>query len=293
MKNNKIVKKIKYFSKKSWNKFTFWFSEKEHPRSVLNKKVFFYDLLTFIGLVLIFLIVNSNVEQLNKIVLLIIYFGSALRLVLLYFILRKIWQLAINLQYFFRGLNHGTKSLFAIAIVLLLFYAYQNQNDVVNSITNAYEKVEFQKLNPINMNLNLSSIKLDDIKKNNILGSCPQIDVKMNENRYLGFNIKGISYDGWTIKGDATCRKGTKEGENLNRYYCGGYTFFMGLGDVNAYVEKTIISNNGNIGKTYKYVIWNIYDENKNFVETRCIGNPDEFDKKQAEAFYNEMLKWN
>jgi len=72
----------------------------------------------------------------------------------------------------------------------------------------------------------------------------------------------------------------------------GGYSSFFGIGSVNAYVEKTIISKEGEIGKTYKYVIWNIYDENKNFVETRCLGDPDEFDRKQAEAFYNEMLKW-
>jgi hypothetical protein len=67
----------------------------------------------------------------------------------------------------------------------------------------------------------------------------------------------------------------------------------FGIGDVNAYVEKTEITNEGEIGKTYKYVIWNIYDEDKNFVETRCISDPDEFEKKQAEAFYNEMLKWS
>jgi len=59
----------------------------------------------------------------------------------------------------------------------------------------------------------------------------------------------------WTIKGSATCRKGTKEGENLNKYYCGGYTSFFGIGDVNAHVEKTIITEGGDIGKTYKYVI--------------------------------------
>ena len=105
-------------------------------------------------------------------------------------------------------------------------------------------------------------------------------------------NIASQTYDGWTIKGSTTCRKGTKEGENLNKYYCGGYTSFFGIGDVNAHVEKTIITEEGDIGKTYKYVIWNIYDENRNFVETRYIGKPDEFDKKQAEAFYNEMLKW-
>jgi hypothetical protein len=105
--------------------------------------------------------------------------------------------------------------------------------------------------------------------------------------------IKGQSYEGWKIKGDASCRKGNKEGENQNNYYCGGYTSIMGIGSVNAYVEKTDIDEKGNIGKTHKYVIWNIYDKDRRFEETRCIGNPDEFDEQQAEAFYKEMQKWN
>jgi hypothetical protein len=113
------------------------------------------------------------------------------------------------------------------------------------------------------------------------------------ENSYFGLSIQGKSHDGWTVKGDATCRKGTKEGENLNQYYCGGYKFGMLGGTVNAYIVKTIITEEGDIGKTHKYVIWNIYDENKIFVETRCIGDPDEFEQKQYEAFEREMLKWN
>lgn len=290
MSDNEILNKVKGFSKRRWNKFTFWFTGKEHPRSILNKNVFFHDLLKIVGLILVFLIVYSNVDKLNQIVLIFIKIGSLLQLVLLFFILRKAWHLTINLKYAFRGLNHGTKAIIAIAIVLLLFIAFQNQEKVVDSVVESYEKAEFQKFNPINANLNLSSINLKGVTKQ--LNTCPQINVPIKETSWGELNIAGQSYDGWTIKGSATCRKGTKEGENLNKYYCGGYTSFFGIGDVNAYVEKIIISKEGEIGKTYKYVIWSIYDEDKNFVETRCIGDPDEFDKKQAEAFYNEMLKW-
>ena len=128
--------------------------------------------------------------------------------------------------------------------------------------------------------------------------SCPQINVSIEGEYtdvpiYTGLTISGKTYDGWTVKGIASCRKGTKEGENLNKYYCGGYNNVMGIGSVNAYVEKTTISEEGDIGKTEKYVIWNIYDENKNFIETRCLGNPDEFEEKQAKTFYNELLKWD
>lgn len=50
-----------------------------------------------------------------------------------------------------------------IAVILLLFIAFQNQEKVVNSVVESYEKAEFQKFNPINTNLNLSSINLKGI----------------------------------------------------------------------------------------------------------------------------------
>ena len=292
MKENKILEKTKKFAKRKWDNFTDWFTEKEHPRSRLNKNVFFHDALKLIGLILVFLIVYSNLDKINQIILIFIKLGSVLQLVLLFFILRKAWHLTINLKYTFRGLNHGTKAIIAIVIVLLLFMVFLNQDKVVGSITQTYQEANFSKLNPIQVSGNFSFSKLPKS-----VNTCPQINVPINFYGYDSYdgtvgNIRGKSYEGWTIKGQATCRKGSKEGENLNKYYCGGYTYFFGIGDVNAHVEKTIISSTGDIGKTYKYVIWNIYDENGNFLETKCLGNPDDFEQKQAEKLYNEMLKW-
>ena len=122
---------------------------------------------------------------------------------------------------------------------------------------------------------------------------CPQIKVQMDERTSPEPTIAGKTYDGWVVKGLAHCRRGEQEGENLNYYYCGGIMMTFGFKTVDAYAEKTIISETGLIGKTTKHIIWNIYDENKNFVETKCLGNPDEFEKKQAEALEKEMLKWN
>jgi len=121
---------------------------------------------------------------------------------------------------------------------------------------------------------------------------CPQFNVSMIQTPY-DITLRDQTYDGWVIHGEATCKKGNHEGENLNYYYCGGYNYVMGIGKVNAYISKTPVSNDGQIGKTVKYVILNVYDEKKQFIETRCLGDPDEFDKKQAEAFEREMMKWN
>ncbi len=156
MKENKTSEKIKHFAKKKWDNFTDWFIDKEHPHSRLNKNVFFHDSLKLIGLILVFLIIYSNVDKINQIVLIFIKLGSLLQLVLLFFILRKAWHLTINLKYAFRGLNHGTKAIIAIVIVLLLFMAFLNQDKVVDSITQTYQEANFSKINPLQVSGNFS-----------------------------------------------------------------------------------------------------------------------------------------
>ena len=148
MKENKTSEKIKHFAKKKWDNFTDWFTDKEHPHSKLNKNVFFHDSLKIIGLILVFLIIYSNIDKINQIVLIFIKLGSLLQLILLFFILRKAWHLIVNLKYAFRGLNHGTKAIISIAIVLLLFFAFVNQDKVVGSFVQTYEETDFNKLNP-------------------------------------------------------------------------------------------------------------------------------------------------
>ncbi len=277
--------------------FREWFFEKNHPNSRLNKTVFIHDLLKFIGLILVFLIIYNNLDKLNSINIWIIRLGSVILIVFSYLVIRKGWHLGLNLKYWFRGFNNGTKIIIGMIIVLILLIAFLNQDKVISDITNAYNEIRFSSFTPVNLDsLNISIFNVAGLSKS--LNTCPQINVPINFYSYGGFNgeigsISGKSFDGWTIHGQATCRKGTKEGENLNKYYCGGYSYLIGIGSVNAYVEKTIISKDGSIGKTYKHVIWNIYDENRNFIETKCLGDPDEFDKKQAEAFINELRSWS
>lgn len=281
-----------YFQEK-WEEFRSWFTEKEHPHSKLNKSVFLHDLLKLTGLVLLFLIVYNNVYQLNNISLWIIKLGGVLELVLAYFIIIKIYHLGLNLNYLLRGLNNGIKLILVILVILLIFWAYQNQTAVISKTTNTYDTVNWKSFSPASFNL--SALGVSDLAKS--LNTCPQINVSISlygSTHYDGTigNIGGKNYDGWTVKGIASCKKGSKESENLNKYYCGGYNSDIFGSSVNAYVEKTVISSNGDIGKTYKYIIWNIYDEKKRFVETRCLGDPDKFEEKQAQDFYNELLKW-
>jgi hypothetical protein len=145
--------RIKEYLLRKWSNFREWFIDKEHPRSRLNRTVFLYDLLKLIGLILIFLILYSNTDRLNEIVLLFIKLGSLLQLILLFFIFRKAWHLLINLKYAFRGLNNGIKATLAILVVLLLIFAFLNQGEVIDSITETYDKINFSRLNPFAANL--------------------------------------------------------------------------------------------------------------------------------------------
>ncbi|MCK9544605.1 MAG: hypothetical protein M0R03_21500 [Novosphingobium sp.] len=156
MKENKSLEKMKDFGKRKWEDFCSWFAEKEHPKSRLNKNVFFHDLLKIIGLILVFLIIYSNVDKLNKIIPIFINVGSLLELILIFFILRKAWHLVLNLKYAHKGLNHGTKAIIAIVVVILLLFAFLNQDKVVSSITGTYEDANFSKLNPVQISSNFS-----------------------------------------------------------------------------------------------------------------------------------------
>ena len=156
MKRNKSLEKINHFAKRKEKDFKNWFFEKEHPRSRLNQNVFFHDTLKLIGLILVFLIVYSNLDKINQIVLIFIKLGSLLQLVLLFFILKKAWHLIINLKYAYRGLNNGAKAIIAIVIVLLILLAFLNQGKVVSSITQTYNKANFSKLNPVYISGNFS-----------------------------------------------------------------------------------------------------------------------------------------
>ena len=213
MKENELLEKVKHFFQRKWNNFAYWFTEKEHPRSRLNKHVFFYDLLKLTGLILGFLIVNSNVYKLNQIVLIFIKIGSLLQLVLLFFILRKAWHLTINLKYAFRGLNHGIKAIIAISTILLLFFAFKNQDKVVNSVVESYEKIDVQKFNPLKMpsNFSLGSSSLDSISSSSGFSYTSIKDLNQNPSTYVEQNIG--------IKGKLNSRLGGYSIEDNEGYW--------------------------------------------------------------------------
>jgi len=212
MKEKQNCGKIKCFVKKGWNNFTDWFTDKEHPRSRLNKVAFFQDSFKLISLILVFLIVHSNVDKINQIVLIFVKLGSLLQLVLLFFILRKVWHLAVNLKYAFRGLNNGAKTIVAIIIVLLLFVAFLNQDKMVDPIIQTYQEVNFSKFNPFqisggfNLGNSMNTIKCqadfdEDLRKFKI--KHPRTSVKIIEKKSTDNLSEALEFvKGWNANNE-------------------------------------------------------------------------------------------
>jgi hypothetical protein len=185
----------KKFLKKRVRKFSSWFTDKEHPRSRLNKNVFFYDLLKIIGLSLVYLIIHANVDKLNNLGIPFIRIGGIILLVMLFFIFRKAWHIILNLKYAYRGLNHGTKAILAIVLVLILFLAFLNQEIVVNGFSNKLDETNFSKLSPIELagGFSLGNFSLEKIVSSGGISYSSIKDLQQNPANYVGqtLSIKG------------------------------------------------------------------------------------------------------
>lgn len=87
-----------------------------------------------------------------------------------------------------------------------------------------------------------------------------RLNYSYNEESVEGYNLSWSFY--------VQCEKGTKEGENVNYWYCGKNPDFWGD---NIHFEKKIISPEGNITKHINKKAYSVYDKNFNFIETVCF----------------------
>ena len=197
-------KSIKY----QWDKFTDWFLEKDHPHSKLNRKLFFYDLVKVIILSLVFLIIHTNLDKVNQIVLIVIKLGSLIQLVLLFFIILKTIHIIKNLRYFFRGLSHGVKVIISIVLVVLVLVAFLNNGTVIDSLEKSYKKINFENWNPIIFPSNFSLGEISSLK----MGSYNSIkDLQQNPSNYLEKNVR--------VKGKLNNRLGGYSLEDSDGYW--------------------------------------------------------------------------
>lgn len=103
---------------------------------------------------------------------------------------------------------------------------------------------------------------------------CPELNMFKPKQNMFDDNLYSIHYeedkvyDGWKIQCvvscSTNCRKGEKEGENVNYYYCGKNSLDSFT------LEKTITDKDGKILEVVTKDVVIIFDKSFNYIKTTC-----------------------
>lgn len=141
---NKLKRRIK----NNYHKFKFWLRHKPH-RTYNNWHAFSFNVIWIVALSIIFLIIYSNINKLNKIVIWFLPLGGALLIINLVFFIRYVIKLFKRVYYWFHGERNGIRYVTIIILLLILWQAYKNRDTVFNPILDFYDKTDFSAMLPI------------------------------------------------------------------------------------------------------------------------------------------------
>ena len=94
------------------------------------------------------LLVLSYFDLLNNISFWFIELGTVIALILLFFILKNLYHVLVNLRYGFRGLTNGVKFILIILFVLVVWHVYQVNPDI-NTSESDIDTANFFNITPI------------------------------------------------------------------------------------------------------------------------------------------------
>ena len=106
-----------------------WFFRKKHPYSKLRLDKLQTNLGMAIGLAIILLIVRSYSDILDSIAIWFLELGTIISIILLYFIMKNLYKVFVNLRYGFRGSTNGFKLISIVLLILLSCQICQTQGD--------------------------------------------------------------------------------------------------------------------------------------------------------------------
>lgn len=128
--------------------FKRWFLKRKHPYSKLRVDKLVTNLGLAIGLTIVLLLVLSYFDLLNNISFWFIELGTVIALILLFFILKNLYHVLVNLRYGFRGLTNGVKFILIILFVLVVWQVYQVNPDI-NTSERDIDTANFFNITPI------------------------------------------------------------------------------------------------------------------------------------------------
>ena len=130
-----------------------WYYEKEHPNSKLNVNVFVKDSILFVSLLIAFFIIYLSAPQLNQLKIFFIKIGSVIQIAVFIWMIIKVQHLIFNLRYWFRGFNHGTKTIWGLGLILILFIGFLFHNALSNFVVNTFNNINFPSFFPFDFGL--------------------------------------------------------------------------------------------------------------------------------------------
>jgi len=108
---------------------------------------FFINILWLVLLLIIFLIIYSNLEKLNEIIILFIRLGNTLLLVCAFFWIKYFWKLLKRISYWFKGERNWAKYL-TIFILIFLAWRVYSQKDIFNPVIEFIETKDLLDFSP-------------------------------------------------------------------------------------------------------------------------------------------------
>lgn len=148
------IEKVKSFFKRRYYKTKSWLNSRHH-RSYRNWNAFFMNLLWIVVLSISFMIIYSNLEKLNEIVLWFLPLGGGLLLVNAFFWIKYFWKFLKRIFYWYEGERNGVKYLIILIIIFLLWQGYQNRDTLFDSSIEFYDKINFSSILPLGISENI------------------------------------------------------------------------------------------------------------------------------------------
>ena len=124
-----IVRKPKSRMPPTYYNLKRWFLRKKHPYSRIQLDKLRTNLSMAIGLAIILLIVRSYSDILDSMAIWFLELGTIISIILLYFIMKNLYKVFVNLRYGFRGSTNGFKLISIVLLILLSWQIYQIQDD--------------------------------------------------------------------------------------------------------------------------------------------------------------------
>lgn len=172
---NDFIDKTKHSLKSKYNRVKNWLNRRNQYR-YHNWSAFFMNFIWVAILSISFLMIYSNIEKLNEIILWLIPIGSAFLFINGILWIKYAYKLLKRLNYWFRGERNWVRYLTVFIILLLLWQAYQQRETVFNPT------IYFNKSNNVFTNFNsirdsVSGIAVETKTKQ------PEINIITLENR--------------------------------------------------------------------------------------------------------------